>query len=109
MPRHGPSGNVPPPGDLGSALWVFLPSAEQGCVGGHTLLPTPLAPQQWTLVGNDCSIRLLASGADALWVYDQGMGLQRVDALNPGQGAWAYAAAGGTLTLVPATATTTRC
>ena len=41
---------------------------------------------------------VIVSGADVVYVYDQVAGYAPTTVLQPGQGAWAYSAAGGTLT-----------
>jgi hypothetical protein len=38
-------------------------------------------------------------GADIAYTYDPASGFSRATQLQPGQGAWVYSAAGGTITL----------
>jgi hypothetical protein len=58
----------------------------------------------WVLVGNPLVLRAIPVGADLLYGYDpttRKYSLRFASILEPGQGAWAYSAAGGTLSFRP--------
>jgi hypothetical protein len=80
--------------------------ARYGGCGGppFTSPPEPLRavlpPGQWVMLGNPFRAATV-TGADVVLTYAAPQGYQTTQALGPGQGAWAYAAAGGTVTLTP--------
>lgn len=95
----------PPDGiQSGSGYWAYYDQlvtvslAAAGPRGASVALPAG----QYVAVGNPGEASVALQGADVAYVYDPSAGgYQPVTILQPGQGAWAYSAAGGTLTLVP--------
>jgi hypothetical protein len=87
----------------GQGYWVYfdstttLPLAASGPQTA-TILPTGF----YEMIGNPGESEVSVSGADALWTYDPvAQTYEPATTLQPGQGAWAWSAGGGTLTLTP--------
>ena len=83
----------------GAGYWAFFdtPMNEMLPAGGTQPLSVPLPAGQFVLVGNPGSTPATLSGADAAFSYDPVKGYQATTVLLPGQGAWAFSAAGGVL------------
>jgi hypothetical protein len=64
-------------------------------------LTRTLPPGQFVLIGNPGDEVAGVSGADVVYIYTA-LGYHATTALGPGQGAWAYSVAGGTITIGPA-------
>ncbi|MHB8575918.1 MAG: hypothetical protein ACYDCQ_11380 [Dehalococcoidia bacterium] len=84
----------------GNGYWVHI----DGLVSVQLPGPNPptfsrsLPAGQYVLIGNPLDSLALVSGADTVYIYDPAAGYESATVLQPGQGAWAYSAAGGTLT-----------
>jgi len=65
-----------------------------------------LPAAEWVLVGNPGLTSATVSGADCLYVYTPGSAYSSVTVLAPGQGGWAMSLNGGSVTISPASGTT---
>ena len=91
------------PLQAGEGYWAYFSTPA-------TLTP-PLATAQTTMValpashfvmvGNPYDASVTLSGADSVLTYDPVHGYAQTTTLAPGQGAWAFSAGGGMLTLTP--------
>lgn len=91
----------------GAGYWVYVSAdvtqRERIPDGAPSPRTVSLPPGRWTLVGNPFNGEAAASGADDVDIYDPVTSSYRsVATLYAGQGAWAYSASGGALTLAPA-------
>lgn len=78
-----------------------------GQCGPSVMLPVSpvtldLPAGQWVMIGNPFTAATV-TGADVVMTYDPVNGYQETNTLGLGQGAWAYSASGGAVTLTPAT------
>jgi hypothetical protein len=89
----------------GVGYWIYFPSPASLCfpAAGGILQPFTLTlpPEQWIMIGDPFPTAATVTGADLLLTYDQIDGYRETDTLQPGQGAWAYARDGATVTLIP--------
>jgi plastocyanin len=85
----------------GSGYWAYFTGPQTATVPQNMTQPgaTPLPTGQFVLVGNPSSLPVAVAGADTVLIYDPVRGYQSVSTLEPGQGAWAYSANGGMLTM----------
>lgn len=85
----------------GFGYWVYFPAARTVQMpDGAPYISVDLPAGHWVTVGNPSGFRTAPlSGADAVFTYDPSRGYRSVASLLPGQGAWAYSAAGGLLTI----------
>jgi hypothetical protein len=85
----------------GFGYWVYFPVARTVLMtDGSSYTSTALPAGQWVTIGNPSGFRTLpVSGADAIFTWDPGRGYRSVASLLPGQGAWAFSAGGGLLTI----------
>jgi len=85
----------------GQGYWLHVPSATQitlaQVAAGSATIQLPAG--QAVLIGNPGDTQATVSGADVVWVYDATAGWTQTTTLNPGQGAFAESAAGGTATI----------
>lgn len=83
--------------------WGHFVQPSNAILSMHTGQVTTIALPAglWTLVGNPSYTAVTVSGADAVEIYVPDSGYEFVSALAPGQGAWAYSASGGTMTITP--------
>ena len=58
-----------------------------------------LPPSHWVMVGNPNSVAVNVSGADIVYTYSPTTGYTLATSLAPGQGAWVFSHAGGTLVM----------
>ena len=97
------------PLETGVGYWAYFPAPQTGptIVDSPRSLTLPLPAGEYVLIGNPIPALVAARGADALYVYDPDTdGYTNAVTLHPGQGAWAYSATGGVLTLTNATTCT---
>lgn len=87
----------------GKGFWAYFQEATtlDLALGVPQTTTITLPAATWVMIGNPFSTAAAASGADLVFTYDQANGYQPAEVLPPGQGAWAYSAAGGALTLSP--------
>jgi hypothetical protein len=95
---------LPPntPLEAGVGYWVHFnqPTSIVFPQGTNTVPVTRTLPAgEWVMVGDPFATAAQVSGADAVYVYDAATGYTLTDTLQAGQGAWAYAKMGGTVTL----------
>ena len=88
----------------GKGYWAFFPADTVVGVSGTANLPitVSVAANSYGMVGNPGSTAVTVSGADFFYTYDPVNGYSQpltTATLQPGQGAWAYSAAGGTVTI----------
>jgi hypothetical protein len=86
--------------DINLGYWVFLAQPEEASLltGGGVARQVPAAAGQFVMIGNPYGVEASVSGADIIYVYDPETGkYQQTDTLQPGQGAFAYSATGGTI------------
>ncbi len=86
----------------GAGYWVDLSQAAQVVLspafGGPVTVTLPAG--QFVMVGNPGITVATVSGADTVLAYDASSGnYTQTTQLQPGQGAWAYSAAGGQATI----------
>ncbi|HLZ69252.1 MAG TPA: hypothetical protein VKV26_05005 [Dehalococcoidia bacterium] len=91
----------------GVGYWAYFPTDNhvllipqtlcQSC--GAPLSPITLPAGQWVMTGDPITAPVTLTGADAVYVYGASTGqYQQSTRLYPGQGAFAYSAAGSKLT-----------
>ena len=101
----GPSGyEAVAAGDLvaGRAAWLYFPQTTTVTLGSTAAeySRTNLPVGGSALVGNPSATAMASiSGADLALIYDPSQGYIPANELRPGQGAFVYAAAGGSVTL----------
>jgi hypothetical protein len=85
----------------GQGYWLHMPSPTQIALAqiGAGSATIQLPPGQTVLIGNPGDTQATVTGADVVWVYDSTAGWTQTTTLNPGQGAFAESAAGGTATI----------
>jgi PKD repeat protein len=90
--------------NAGEGYWAFFPGASSGSIppGSTGAVSVPLAAGGYVMIGNSGTTPATVSGADAVLIYDPIGGYQPATVLEPGQGAWAFSASGGTATITPA-------
>jgi hypothetical protein len=112
-PAVSGSGGLEP----GAGYWAYfdqptavnLQSTAQSCCPLlDNAQPPPftvdLPAGQFITIGDPYSVPASVAGADAVYTYDPTTGsYQATTTLQPGQGAWAYSAGGGTITISPTT------
>lgn len=80
----------------------LAPSVASANVNG---LPAPttlvLPAGQWVMVGDPYGLPVTITGMDRLLFYSGTQGYVQVSGLEPGEGGWAYSAAGGSAVLSP--------
>jgi hypothetical protein len=85
----------------GQGYWLHMPSAAQVSLAqvaaGSATVQLPAGAT--VLIGNPGDTPATVTGADVVWVYDAASGWTQTTTLNPGQGAFAESAAGGTATI----------
>ena len=86
----------------GVGVWVYLtaPTTVNLSQGGGSDMLIPLPPSHWVMIGNPGYKPAMVSGADVAYIYDPATGSYRQTTLQPGQGAWAYSAAGGVAAVI---------
>jgi len=89
----------------GLGYWAWFPTAGTGLLprdpaGAQPVVRT-LPAGRYVLIGNPFSSTAAVSGADVVYTYDPASGYTAATQLPPGQGAWAFAAAGGPVTISP--------
>jgi hypothetical protein len=93
------------PAQAGVGYWAFFNSQTTVTLSGNTTLPfTVTAPAgQYIMIANPSATgTVTVSGADVVYTYDPtnaASPYSAVSTLQPGQGAWVYSAAGGTITM----------
>jgi hypothetical protein len=87
-----------------AGYWVYFPQpvtvplTPRGALGTTVML----AAGQWALLGNPGQVAVTVEGADVVETYDPTTNTYAVvDRLEPGQAAWVYASAGGTVDVTP--------
>ena len=92
------------PLDAGVGYWAFFsaPATLTLASGSTQPVTRPLPAGQYVMVGNPFTTNASVAGADAVYTYSASGGYQAATVLSPGQGAWAFSSAGGTLTLTAA-------
>ncbi len=91
----------------GTGYWAYFDGPGEVYGAGPPPLPQPvtldLPAGQFIMIGNpfasSASIEGADDYADIVYTYEPGNGYTRARSLAPGQGAWAYSAAGGPITL----------
>jgi hypothetical protein len=94
---------VPPPTGVG--VWAYFASPTTVTLPplGVATLAVPLPPSHWVMIANPGYRAATVAGADAVEVYDPTTGAyEQAATLQPGEGAWAYSAAGATITITSA-------
>jgi hypothetical protein len=91
----------------GAGYWAFFNAATTVNLNGAAApgpASVPLPVNQYVMVGNPTTHAVSVSGADVLYTYNPATPANpyvAVSTLQPGQGGWALAANGGTLTFSP--------
>jgi hypothetical protein len=83
----------------GNGYWAYFNVLAAVQILGPTppTFSRPLPVGHYVLIGNPRESLVIVSGADVVYVYDPVAGYEPTTVLEPGQGAWAFSAAGGTL------------
>lgn len=94
---------LPPttPLEAGVGYWVHFSQPTSIAFPQGTDTPPvtrTLPPGKWVMIGDPFVTAAQVSGADVVDIYDAG-GYKPASTLQAGQGAWAYSAIGGTVTL----------
>jgi hypothetical protein len=93
--------NDPLPAGVG--VWAYFTSAQTvtGLAGGFLpYLTLPLLAGHWVLISNPAPQAASVSGADLVYAYDPDtQSYVQTNELQPLQGAWAYSAGGGVVTI----------
>lgn len=92
------------PFEGGTGYWAYFDGTTQSPF--PSVPPQPfqiqILPGRWLLIGNPLSVQATVDGADSIEIYDPvTAGYRQTTVLYPGQGAWAYSAAGGLITFTP--------
>ena len=89
------------PLSAGAGYWAYFNAATTMSVPatGTQSMSVQLPAGQFVMVGAPGGTPVTVTGADTVLTYDAANGYQPVTKLNPGLGAWAYAAGDGTLTM----------
>lgn len=94
---------VPPgtPLQAGVGYWAYFPSSTRLTLFAADTQPLTvrLPPAQFLPIGNPGLSEATVSGADLVYTYAPSGGYQVSPVLQPGEGAWAYSATGGTITI----------
>ncbi len=89
----------------GQGYWLLSDAGGSMPLAAGSNAPVTItaAPGAWQLIGNPSGTQAaLVTGADAVWTYNASSGqYQPATTLQPGQGAWAIAQAGGRITITP--------
>ncbi|MGI8554332.1 MAG: hypothetical protein ACR2PL_26635 [Dehalococcoidia bacterium] len=95
-----PSGT---PLQAGIGYWAYFDrtTAEPLPNVGQQSITRYLPAGRFSMIGNPGNLPVSVSGADLVYIYDQARGYLQATVLQPGQGAWAYSAAGATVTISP--------
>lgn len=85
----------------GTGYWAFFdtPTSETLPAGNPQPAVLQLPAGQFVMIGNPGTVPTTVSGADAVFTYDPVKGYQSTTMLQPGQGAWAFSAAGAQIML----------
>jgi hypothetical protein len=85
----------------GFGYWAFFatPATATLPFTGPLILTRTMPAGQYIMVGNPGSAAAILSGADVAYIYDPATGYQQTDQIPPGEGAWVFSYAGGTLTI----------
>ena len=86
----------------GEGYWAYFQQPARMTLHGSSTASTSirLPPGQWVLIGNPSTSLATLSGADAVYAYDPDSGAYAIRfRLGAGEGAWAFSARGGTVTL----------
>lgn len=91
-------------------FWAYFPAPTRITLTsgnpGYPSYRVSVPAGQWLMVGDPSSTAPASvSGADAVYVYDPASGYHTSTTLQPGQGAWAYSAAGALVSVTPSSAT----
>jgi plastocyanin len=92
------------PLSAGAGYWAYFNATTTMSVPatGTQSMSVQLPAGQFVMVGDPGGTPVTVTGADTVLTYDAANGYQPVTKLNPGQGAWAFSANGGTLAMSPA-------
>ena len=85
----------------GQGYWTYFPGPTTVAlpIVSPRVISVSLPAGQFVMIGNPNDGNALLSGADVVFTYDPANGYRSVSSLDPGQGAWAFSAGGGTLTI----------
>jgi hypothetical protein len=85
----------------GEGYWIHFSSGTTVPLAnvGAGSVTVQLPPGQFVTIGNPGDTPATVSGADEVLVYNQTAGYTQTTTLQPGQGAWAESASGGTVTI----------
>ena len=88
----------------GAGYWAYFNASTSMPIPAAAAQPMTLQlpAGQFVMVGDPGGTPVTVTGADTVLTYDATNGYQPVTKLNPGQGAWAFSANGGTLSISPA-------
>lgn len=94
------------PLEPGVGYWAYFGASGKAYFAGGipdrqpTTLTLPAG--QFVMIGNPFQTAATVTGADVIYTYDpMAAQYQQVSTLMPGQGAWAFSASGGDITLTP--------
>jgi hypothetical protein len=85
----------------GTGYWAYFSQTTTSSLGSFNpgSMTEQLPAGQFVMVGNPGAMSATVSGADIVYTYSVSAGYQRTTTLAPGQGAWAFSANGGTVSL----------
>jgi hypothetical protein len=94
LPQDTPSIIIPT-----NTCQVVVPQSDgtSTCEPADVCISLPAG--QWVMIGNPYLMPISITGADAMYTYDPVAGYEPTTKLEPGRGAFAYSAAGGTATI----------
>jgi plastocyanin len=90
----------------GAGYWAYFgaPVTQLLAASGSQPVSVQAPAGGLVMIGDPFSVPSSVAGADAVYIYDPANGYRPTTTLKPGQGAWAFSAAGATLTIRPASA-----
>jgi hypothetical protein len=100
--RDGVNAVVLPQSSAGYWVHFEQPTALSGLGLPRALPPpdtVPIPAGQYVMIGCPAGYACSVSGADVIYVYDPATGYRQTERVDRGQGAFAYSATEGTLTL----------
>jgi len=105
VPTESAQGVTWTPLQPGIGYWVYFDQTTDVRFSppppSHQPLSSPMPAGQYIMIGNPFDTPAAVTGVDITYTYEQDVGYTATTTLQGGEGAFAYSASGGTVTLVP--------